>query len=202
MITWESIFPTPVMRSSIGRNFTDDELKHFRKLQAAPYENFSNLRSADTRVLDAPEMQSIRSVVAEHVNQYAWKVISAHPRHVFYITQSWVNFTESGQFHHRHMHTNSLISGVLYIQVKKEVDRICFYRNSPAQILVSDDQPNPYTVPSVCFIVDVGDLILFPSALIHDVERTSGAHTRISLAFNAFIRGELGSEERLNSLHI
>jgi uncharacterized protein (TIGR02466 family) len=147
-------------------------------------------------------MQSLRLVAAEHINQYAWKVISSHPRHAFYITQSWVNFTEPGELHHRHMHTNSLISGVLYIQVKPEVDRICFYRNSPAQILVSHDQLSPYSSPSICYSVDVGDLILFPSALVHDVERTTGAHTRISLAFNAFVKGELGSEELLNSVNI
>src|SRR3979411_1893362 len=100
MITWESIFPTPVMRSNIGRNFADDERKFFKKLQAAPYANASNTRSADTHVLDAPEMQSLRSVAAEHINQYAWKVISSHPKHAFYITQSWVNFTQPGELHH------------------------------------------------------------------------------------------------------
>jgi uncharacterized protein (TIGR02466 family) len=202
MITWESIFPTPVMRSNIGRNFTDDERKFFKKLQGALYQNFSNTRSADTRVLDAPEMQAIRSVLSEHVNQYASKVISASPKHVFYITQSWVNYTQPGQSHHRHIHTNSLISGVLYVQVKQEVDLICFYRNNPAQILVQDDQVNIYNAPSICYRVDVGDLILFPSSLDHDVRRTTGAHTRISLSFNAFIRGEVGADERLNSLTI
>ena len=200
MITWESIFPTPVMRSNIGRNFTDEERNFFQKKQAAPHANASNIRSADTHVLDAPEMRSIRSVVLEHVNQFGWKVISAHPRHEFYITQSWVNFTEPGQFHHRHFHTNSLISGGLYIQVKKEMDRISFYRNSYSQILVTDDQPNPYTEPAHRFSVDVGDLVLFPSSLVHEVERTGGTHTRISLAFNAFVKGELGTEVRLNAL--
>lgn len=200
MVTWDSIFPTPVMRSNIGRDFTQEELAFFERVWAATQENVTNFRSADTRVLDAPEMESIRSAVQEHVNQFAWKVISSNPRHTYYITQSWVNFTQPGQSHFRHMHTNSLISGTLYIYVKKEVDSICFYRNSPAQILVADDQPNPYSTPIHRVSLDVGDLVLFPSALLHDVEPTTGAHIRVSLAFNAFIKGELGSETRLNSL--
>lgn len=204
MVTWESIFPTPVMRSNVGRSFTSDEQKFFKKMQAAPHANVSNVRSANTKVLDAPEMQSLRSSVMEHVNQYAWKVISANPRHEFYITQSWLNYTQKGQSHHRHMHTNSLISGVLYIQAKKEVDAICFHRHSASQIqiLVGDDQLNAYNAPTECFDVGVGDLVLFPSNLTHSVEQTTGDHTRVSLAFNAFVRGELGSEERLNSLSI
>jgi uncharacterized protein (TIGR02466 family) len=198
MITWEAIFPTPVMRSNIGRNFTDDERKFFDKLQGPPHET----RSADTRVLDAPEMQAIQSVVLQHVNQYARNVISAHPGHVFYITQSWVNYIRPGQSLHSHNHSNSLISGVLYIQVKREMDKIHFFRNSTAQIFVSNDLVNVYNALSMSYNVDVGDLILFPSALVHGVGPTTGAHTRISLAFNAFVTGEVETEEQLNSLII
>ena len=202
MVTWESIFPNPVMRSNIGRDFTAKEHEFFEKMQARPHENVSNIRCADTDVLDHPEMQSIRSVVDEHIKQYAWKIISADPKFTFYVTQSWLNYTKRGQSHHRHMHTNSLISGVLYIQAKRAVDGICFHRQSAAQIqiMVSDDQLNDYNTPVKCFQVGTGDLVLFPSNLIHSVEQASGDHTRISLAFNAFVRGELGSPERLNRL--
>jgi uncharacterized protein (TIGR02466 family) len=145
-------------------------------------------------------MHSVRFAVQEHVEEFGSKIISPHPAHTFYITQSWLNFTQPGQSHFRHMHTNSLISGALYIYVKKEVDSICFYRNSPAQILVTDDQTNPYNAPIHRVSLDVGDFVLFPSSLIHDVEPTRGAHIRVSLAFNAFIKGEVGSEQRLNHL--
>jgi len=202
MAIWESIFPTPVMRSNIGRNFTDEELEFFETVYAASRANLTNFRSTDTHILDAPEMLSIRSVVQAHINQFAWKAISAHPRHTFYITQSWINFTQPGQSHFRHMHTNSLVSGVLYVYVKKEVDSICFYRSSPAQILVTDDQSNLYNMPIHRIGVDVGDIVLFPSSLVHEVERTAGAHIRVSVAFNAFIKGEIGSADRLNSLTV
>lgn len=202
MIMWDSIFPTPVMRSNIGRPFTREELDFLEGVYAGARANVTNFRSTDTHILDAPEMQSVRSAVQDHVNQFAWKAISAHPRHTFPITQSWANFTQPGQSHFLHLHTNSLVSGVLYVYMKKEVDSICFLRNSPAQILVTDDQTNPYNTPIHRVSVDVGDLVLFPSALLHEVEQTNGAHIRVSIAFNAFIKGELGSEERLNSLTV
>ncbi|MGW8182337.1 MAG: putative 2OG-Fe(II) oxygenase [Burkholderiales bacterium] len=202
MVTWEAIFPTPVMRTNIGRPFTGEESRFFETMQGASHPNVANVRSVDTRVLEAPEMQSIRSFVLDHINQYARKIISADPNLEFYLTQSWLNYTQTGQSHHRHVHTNSLISGVLYVNAKKEVDGICFYRNSGAQISVSDQHVNWYNAPSWCLSVSVGDVVLFPSNLSHGVEQTTGEHTRISLAFNAFVRGQIGTEELLNSLKI
>lgn len=202
MVTWESIFPSPVMRSNIGREFTAEELKFFRRLQETPHPNIANTRSEDTQVLEAPEMESLRAIIQDHINRYAWRAISADPKFTFYITQSWTNYTRPSEAHHRHMHTNSLISGSLYIQAKNDVDGICFHRNSAAhvQILVSNEHLNEYNAPVQCFSVGTGDLVLFPSSLVHSVEQTTGDHLRISLAFNAFVKGELGAPDRLNNL--
>lgn len=200
MVTWEAIFPTPVMRTSIGRSFTAEEEEFFARKQNHPHSNVFNTRCADTRVLNAPEMQSIKAVVADAVNQFGRKVISADRKHDFYLTQSWINYTRPGESHHRHRHTNSLISGVLYINAKKEMDGISFFHANMNQIMVSEQGLNWYNAPSWVFAVATGDLVLFPSNLTHGVEQTSGDHVRVSLAFNAFVRGEIGSEDSLNSL--
>jgi hypothetical protein len=109
MVAWEAIFPTPIMRMNIARNFTDEENRFFERMQGAPRPNVSNVRSADTRVLDAPEMQSIRSFVVDHINQNVTKIISTDQNLEFYLTPSWLNYTQIGQSHHRHVHTNSPI---------------------------------------------------------------------------------------------
>jgi uncharacterized protein (TIGR02466 family) len=200
MVTWDSIFPTPVMRSNIGRKFTDVELKFVEAQWASARPNLTNFRSGDTQVLEASEMQALRAAVLEHVKVFAQKVISPDPKHTFYLTQSWFAFTQPGQSHFRHRHANSLISGTLYIYAKKEVDSICFYRDTAAQILVSDECSSPYNSRMHRVSVDVGDLVLFPSTLLHEVEATTGGHIRVSLAFNVFVKGELGSEQRLDRL--
>ena len=43
-----------------------------------------------------------------------------------YVTQSWLNWTEPGGFHHSHYHPNSFISGVFYINANGSSDRIDF----------------------------------------------------------------------------
>jgi ectoine hydroxylase-related dioxygenase (phytanoyl-CoA dioxygenase family) len=100
------------------------------------------------------------------------------------------------------MHTNSLISGVLYVSAIKEIDRIYFYRATSPGISVGNKDQNWYTADSWFFSVGAGDLILFPSNLTHGVEEATGRHTRVSLSFNTFVKGNIGDEERLNGLKL
>ena len=45
-----------------------------------------------------------------------------------------------------------------------------------------------------------GDIFLFPSSLSHAVETKQGENTRISLSFNVFIKGTVGSNHDLTEL--
>lgn len=200
--TWEALFPTPVLRTNIGREFTQQELAFFTTSQSSTTGNVLNRRTVDTHVLDAGELASLRLFIEDHIRQFARKTISISNALEFYITQSWINYTKPGEAHHRHHHTNSIISGVFYISALREVDGICFYRNAPSTLRASDEQQNCYTANSWRFEVGAGDLILFPSSMTHGVDCNNAAHVRISLAFNTFLRGELGSERLLNHLTI
>lgn len=198
--TWEAIFPTPVLISNIGRELSAEEKAFFVRTQSHTIENVFNSRSVSTRVLDADELRSLRCFIEEHIEQFARKTFSLRETLQFYITQSWVNYTEPGQGHHRHCHTNSLISGVFYVSAVKEVDGICFYRDAPAHMCGGDEVRSWYTANSWRFSVGAGDLVLFPSRLTHGVDENTSKHIRVSLAFNTFVRGELGSEDLLNRL--
>ena len=202
MVVWEAIFPTPVLRTNIGRDFTAEERSFVVNMQATVRPNVFNLRCEDTHILDAVEMHSIRSFLEDSLDQYARKIISSDSRHQFNITQSWLNYTRAGQSHHRHAHTNSLVSGVLYLNADKETDSIHFYRTASPQITVSDEQLNWYNATSWRFSVGSGELLMFPSTLVHEVQQMTGGHMRVSLSFNAFVRGEIGADEKLNHLKL
>ena len=48
-----------------------------------------------------------------------------------------------------------------------------------------------------------GDVLVFPSDIEHYVDnRPEGAHTRISIAFNSFFKGSIGSVEGLSKLYL
>ena len=51
-------------------------------------------------------------------------------------------------------------------------------------------------------LVESGDLVLFPSSFQHEVPQTTSKETRISIAFNTFIRGYLGDETSSTALYL
>jgi ectoine hydroxylase-related dioxygenase (phytanoyl-CoA dioxygenase family) len=61
---------------------------------------------------------------------------------------------------------------------------------------------NSFNSSSWWFPVKTGDIVIFPSSLIHSVETKQGNNTRISLAFNVFIKGTIGINNSLTELHL
>ena len=106
-------------------------------------------------------------------------------------------FRSKGEFHHKHEHPNSFISGVLYIHTDSTKDKITFHRSGYKQLQLATDTFDIYNSDSWWFNVKTGGLVLFPSSLTHHVEDVVADETRISLAFNSFIKGTLGDNRSL-----
>ena len=117
------------------------------------------------------------------------------------ITQSWANYTKENQWHHKHAHPNSLISGVFYVKADKEKDKIFFYRDGYQQIKMPPKEWNAWNSESWWFSVGTGEIILFPSGLTHMVETVKG-EDRISISFNTFPKGYIGEDLDLTGLHL
>ena len=49
---------------------------------------------------------------------------------------------------------------------------------------------------------EVGRLVIFPSSMVHDVDKNEGTKDRVTISFNTFIRGEMGDPENSNHLII
>ena len=119
-----------------------------------------------------------------------------------YITQSWLNYTETNQYHHKHEHPNSLVSGVFYINADEDNDKIRFFSNKYEVIRPEINEFNLFNSTTWWFPVKTNDIVLFPSSLTHCVDIKKGTNTRISLAFNVFIKGKIGKEKLLTELKI
>ena len=61
---------------------------------------------------------------------------------------------------------------------------------------------NHFNSRSWWFSVDTGTLVMFPSSTTHQVDVKEGNNTRISLAFNTFIKGTLGDNFSLTELKL
>jgi uncharacterized protein (TIGR02466 family) len=194
------MFPTPVYISKLNRKLTSLELKFVEKNKKFYIKNTGNIHSNNTYILNERPFSNIKKELELRVKDYFEKVISPTDAITPYITQSWLNYTETNQFHHKHAHPNSLVSGVFYINCHEELDRIKFFNDSYKNIKPQIKNWNLWNSESWWFPVKTGDIIMFPSSLPHAVENKEGANTRISLAFNVFIKGKIGINKELTEL--
>jgi uncharacterized protein (TIGR02466 family) len=195
-----NLFPQPVGIYKLDRDLTAKELSFIKGQETRP--NMGNTTSVDNTILRNKELTKLRDFIETSLSDYFTTVHNPKHKVNLKITQSWANYTEPGQWHHKHEHPNSFVSGVFYPQANRETDKIYFYRSGFQQIKFPPENWNIYNSESWWFEVGTGDLILFPSSLTHMVETVQGNQTRISLSFNTFPVGSIGEEISLTGLNL
>jgi uncharacterized protein (TIGR02466 family) len=195
-----NLFPTPVGIYKLDRDLTEKELSFIKGQKTRS--NMGNATSEDNTILRNKNMTKMRNFIETSVADYFKSIYNPKHNVSLRITQSWTNYTEPGQFHHKHAHPNSFVSGVFYPQANRETDKIYFYRSGFQMIKFPPENWNVYNSESWWFQVGTGDLVLFPSSLEHMVETVQGDQTRISLSFNTFPVGSIGEEVSLTGLQI
>ena len=183
---------------------TQEELKTVNEYKKETHKNDGNITSNNNYVLENKTLKNLKKDLHTKVMDYFDKVICTDNLITPYITQSWINYTESDQFHHRHSHPNSFVSGIFYISADKKVDSVTFYKgyldHTKLNIKLDITKYNTFNSSSWFFPVKTGDVILFPSTLAHGVDKKQETPTRISLAFNIFIKGKIGNKHNLTEL--
>ena len=191
-----NLFPIPIGFFEYTSSLAS-ELDYVTNLEQR--NNQGNTTSVDNYVLKDYHLQELNSWIDSCISQYF--TATANPKYgvQLYTTQSWINFTKQGQYHHKHEHPNSLVSGVFYLQTNQD-DKIYFYRSGYQQIKFPPQEWNEYNSESWWYEAQAGKLILFPSSLTHQVPTVGGTTTRISLSFNTFARGTIGENLELTEL--
>jgi uncharacterized protein (TIGR02466 family) len=195
-----NLFPTPVAKFTLDRAFTTEELDFVD--QQPTHSNMGNTTSDDRYVLTHKTMASVYDFVKSCVGTYLQNIYAPKNDVSLRVTQSWLNYSKPGEWHHRHAHPNSFVSGVLYMKAIKDSDKIYFYGDEYKTIDLPTENYNLYNSRSWWLPVETGDLMLFPSSLTHSVEKVQADQTRVSLAFNTFPVGYVGQEENLTALHL
>jgi uncharacterized protein (TIGR02466 family) len=193
------LFPTPLYITNINKPINAQQKEYL--LNAPKIENMGNLRGEDGYILNQPMFAELKNFIMQCIKEYVDTVYANKDLDV-YITQSWANYTKPKEFHHKHSHPNSFISGVFYVNAKPKEDMIRFHKNKSSFLSVKIGQANNYNSNDVVILVETGDLVLFPSDFVHEVPPTTSDETRISIAFNTFIRGYIGDEKSATALYL
>jgi len=194
------IFPQPIYLSKLERALTTEELKTIDEYKKKTYPNSGNTTSKENYVLENKTLNNLKKDLNKKIIDYFDKVVCTSNSIIPYITQSWMNYTETNQYHQQHNHSNSYVSGVFYINADKEVDKIKFFKRMFEEITLECKEFNEFNAPSWNCPIETGDIILFPSTLSHGVGTKKGTNTRVSLSFNVFIKGKIGDTFSLTEL--
>ena len=196
-----NLFPTPIYMTNIDRPFTKQELQFVDNQKNKCSKNSGNINTKDNYILNRKEFKNIKKFLDKHCKDYLDTIICPKNNIELYITQSWLNYTEANQYHHKHAHPNSVVSGVLYFDSDKKNDKILFSSNKGYQQISPEIKDfNLWNSETWFFPVETGNLFMFPSSTTHQVETKKGSNTRISLAFNTFYKGTVGSNYQLTEL--
>ena len=197
------LFSTPVYVNNVG-DFPRPDLRSLQYSSTMPDGSAYNFQSSlDKRVLDRPEFAQVRAIVMKEIDVYTRQLLAVHADIEFYITDSWINVHRRGQSAGAHVHHNSLISGVLYLQTSEKSGDIVFHRDGlslvpfPPALDLDVTTYNIYNCKSWGHRPKTNDVCLFPSVLMHSVDPNETDEERWCLAFNVFVRGNIGTQHKL-----
>ena len=197
----QGLFPIPIGTANLDRAFTTKEINFVKSLDFV--KNEGNAASSNTYVLESDVLKDLKSFILTNLNLYLENSnpLPKNKNLEIYITQSWFNYTRLNEYHHKHYHLNSFISGVFYIDVDPKTDSITFEESYPHKTLgYTPDRWTPFNSETWNVPVKNGDLLLFPSTLTHFVKNKEVDRERLSLSFNTFLRGTLGVTKELTEL--
>ena len=198
-----NLFPIPLYSTAINRNFTKKEINFVKDQKNYCNNSEGNIHTTDNYILNRPELKKIKNFLDECCKDYLKTIICPQNNIKIYITQSWLNYTEENQYHHTHDHPNSVVSGVLYFDCDKDNDQIKFFNPLKYKQIsphIDETKYNIWNSSSWWFPLKTGELLMFPSSTTHKVEVKKGSNTRISLSFNTFYKGTIGSNRELTEL--
>ena len=198
------LFPTLVWQTNLGDTLTDEGRQALLDSIEDHRDNpLGNRTSKDSYVLEHPDLKEFKDELTLHARNYFDYTQHPPKETQLYITQSWTNLTRKNEQHNTHSHANSLISAVFYLQASD--DEIHFYNSISGglvQLLPASESFDRYNAFSWKVTVQANDLLIFPSRLMHSVPKKENTGDRISLAYNTFFRGTIGSNEGLTELKL
>ena len=182
------LFPIPVMR--IEGVLGPEELAAFtRRAEAlATAENSGTDLLTHTEMIN-PAEDALCGPLSERLQPHLLRygsLLFANEQ-PWHIKELWLNLLQPGGSQFLHTHANSFASGIIYITEPHPTAATIFRRPAGgAEFIFRNDVPQGHYSADTWAAADMkaGDLLLYPSYLLHGVPPNEGGQ-RISLAFNA-----------------
>jgi len=194
-----SAFSIPIFVNTIS-GLTDADINYIKSLEYYGPNAGGNLTSSKLDILNDVKLLNLKNNIQENLKIYLKSVVAPANDVELNITQSWVNKNPKNSTHHKHNHSNSIVSGVYYIS--QNPAPIWFEQLSGDRFRIESNTPTPFNCESYKINCSKNMLVLFPSHLQHFVEVNNSDEERLSISFNTFYKGSIGNEKSLNYLEL
>ena len=185
------LFPTPFLRApaALDAALVDALAAHY--VARAVQDNNTSPRLSHTEMVapgSSALLQRAAALIAPKLINFGALLFGE--RLPWRIKAMWVNVLDTGGHQAMHNHANSFVSGVVYLSNTHEAAQTVFMKSpGGSHFAFKNDHahvtPGPFSADKwISPAPSPGDLVLFPSYLMHAVPPNPGPR-RVSLAFNA-----------------
>lgn len=184
-------------------NVSKEELDYIKSLNFKSLDKNKVNVSEDSYILNNPKLHRIKKIILEKTIDYKNKVLEIGNE--IDLTTSWATVNNKNSQHPQHSHYNTFISSVLYLQAKnvtfvltrqKNIFQDAFYFNYKINNI------NLHNCSSFSLKVESGDIIFFPAWFHHYSTENLDEEDKVLIGANFFLKGEVGSYEGTDLIHI
>ncbi len=189
------LFPVPFMRvtGALPTELVTGLAEHFGSVADRANNSSTNLsHTAMLRPSDSPLLVQAATLITPQLAEFGMLLFGE--RMGWSLKEMWVNVLDTGGRQAMHNHANSFISGVVYLTPTHPESQTVFmkspggtefaFKNDHAGVVSGPYNADKWISPAPA----PGDLVLFPSYLMHAVPPNQGER-RITMSFNAIPGG-------------
>ena len=185
------LFPIPFMRAraTLPPPLVSALVAHFTARATRDNNSASNLTHTEMlKPSDSPLLGDAAALIAPKLVEFGKHLLGEPLK--WLLKEMWVNVLDAGGRQAMHNHANSFASGVVYLTPTHPGSTTVFmkspggsdfmFKNDHASMTPGEFSADKWVSPPP----EPGDMVLFPSYLMHAVPPNQGAR-RITLSFNA-----------------
>jgi uncharacterized protein (TIGR02466 family) len=178
------LFPTVVWRKELSydsSNLKDYVINLKDKDSGRVLSNYGGWQSNALKCGSHIELKEIEKILTDTSNQVCIEAKLPSIK----LDNLWFNINIPGSYNSIHIHQNSILSGVYYIDVPEEnMGDIEFFRSDDSQYFLKNNEQTFFGTERVVYKAKAGVLLIFPGWLRHSVQSNMSKQNRISMSFN------------------
>ena len=185
------LFPTGIVQPYTAPKSFMNTLD-FSKLTFERFDGQTKLRTQKfNNILLHPEFQEVKAWIQECAEDFLENALEMEYEE-FFFTESWLNISGKGGYQKVHNHSNSIISGTLYLKSEEKHPPLEFRKQKmefePFISLTEHyKKGNPNTASTLGFPCTQDTMLVFNSHLYHGHDANKLESERVGLSWNGLV---------------